>query len=177
MGQKMIIGLSGRAGSGKDEVAKVLVDLYGYKRIAFADAIRDALYELNPLVSDRIRVADLVDEYGWDFAKKNFEVRRLLQIFGTEVGRKQFGEDVWAMKVLDGLDFGDKVVVTDVRFGNEYYGIKWNHGEVWRVERPNIEPVNDHISEHALDNWEFDRVIKNEGSLDDLAELVAEVMK
>jgi len=83
----MIIGLSGRAGSGKDEVAKVLVDLYGYKRIAFADAIRDALYELNPLVSDRIRVADLVDEYGWDFAKKNFEVRRLLQVFGTEVGR------------------------------------------------------------------------------------------
>ena len=56
----MIIGLAGKAGSGKDEVAKILIDLYGYKRIAFADAIRDALYELNPLVADRLRVTDFV---------------------------------------------------------------------------------------------------------------------
>ena len=173
----MIIGLAGKAGSGKDEVAKILIDLYGYKRIAFADAIRDALYELNPLVADRLRVTDLVDEYGWDFAKKNPEVRRLLQIFGTEVGRKQFGEDVWVEKVIFDLDIGDKVVITDVRFGNEHYAIKWNHGEVWRVERPNLEPVADHISEHALDGCEFDRVIKNAGSLDDLVELVAEAIK
>jgi len=173
----MIIGLSGYSSSGKDEVAKILIKDHGYKRIAFADAIREALYELNPFVSERLRVTDLVDEYGWDFAKKNAEVRRLLQIFGTEVGRAQFGEDVWAMKVLNELDFHDKVVVTDVRFGNEFYGIKWNHGEMWRVERPGIEPANDHVSEHALDGWEFDRVIKNAGSLDDLAELVAEVMK
>ena len=34
-----------------------------------------------------------------------------------------------------------------------------------------------HISEHALDGWEFDRVIKNAGSLDDLVELVAEAME
>ena len=39
----MIIGLSGYAQSGKDEVAKVLVEDYGYKRVAFADKIKAPL--------------------------------------------------------------------------------------------------------------------------------------
>ena len=46
----MIIGLSGYAQSGKDTVAKVLIEEYGFTRIAFADKIREFLYDLNPQV-------------------------------------------------------------------------------------------------------------------------------
>ena len=45
-----IIGLSGFARSGKDEAAKVLVEEFGFKRVGFADKLREVLYALNPLV-------------------------------------------------------------------------------------------------------------------------------
>ena len=48
----MIIGLTGYARSGKDTVAKILVDNYGYKRIAFADKIRELLVEINPILEN-----------------------------------------------------------------------------------------------------------------------------
>lgn len=46
-----LIGLSGYARSGKDEAAKVLVEEFGFKRIAFADKLRDFLYALDPIVT------------------------------------------------------------------------------------------------------------------------------
>lgn len=46
-----IIGLSGYARSGKDETAKVLVEEFGFQQVAFADKLREMLYQLNPLVS------------------------------------------------------------------------------------------------------------------------------
>lgn len=48
-----IIGLSGYARSGKDEAAKILVEEYGFTRVAFADKLRDVLYALNPIVDIR----------------------------------------------------------------------------------------------------------------------------
>ena len=47
----MIIGLSGYAQVGKDTVAQILVEEYGYSRIGFADIIRNACYRLNPIVT------------------------------------------------------------------------------------------------------------------------------
>lgn len=47
---KMIIGLHGVSQSGKDTSAKVLIEKFGFKRIAFADKLREMLYALNPIV-------------------------------------------------------------------------------------------------------------------------------
>jgi dephospho-CoA kinase len=58
----MIIGLSGYSRSGKDEVAKILVEDYGFTRIAFADKIRELLYEMNPIVDTHYHLKSLVDE-------------------------------------------------------------------------------------------------------------------
>lgn len=95
----MIIGISGYARVGKDEAAKVLVDKYGFERIAFADKLRDFLYALNPLikadvpaqvvvrdgvnikrlmtdadtpstVNIDVRLRDVIDKYGWDGYKE-----------------------------------------------------------------------------------------------------------
>jgi hypothetical protein len=63
-------------------------------------------------------------------------------------------------------------VVTDVRFENEAAMIKLMGGEVWRVKRPGVEAVNDHISEHALDGYKADRILSNGGTLEELAFLV-----
>jgi len=168
----MIIGLSGYAQSGKDTVAELLCLNYGYTRMSFAQPMRDAIYTLNPIVFNlNSRVADLVDEYGWDVAKGNPEVRRLLQVFGTDVGRQQFGDNFWVQQAFDKLE-GTKVVFSDVRFPNEANEILQYGGQVWRINRHNHAPVNAHKSEHAMDNFMFKHVLYNDGTLDDLSDEV-----
>ena len=54
----MIIGISGYARSGKDSVANILVQDFGFERRAFADKLREALYALNPIIA-----------YDWDLAR------------------------------------------------------------------------------------------------------------
>jgi len=164
----MIIGLSGYAQSGKDTVAELLCLNYGFKRISFALPMRDAIYTLNPIVEGGNRVADLVDEYGWDVAKANPEVRRLLQVFGTEVGRNLFGENFWIDQAFKRAEEYERVVFSDVRFPNEARAIQQRGGDLWRINRHNHQPVNGHTSEHAMDNFMFKHVIYNDRTLDDL---------
>jgi hypothetical protein len=171
----MIIGLSGYAGSGKDTIAKVLIDNHGYRRVAFADAIREAIYILNPIIKENYRVQGLVDAYGWDKAKvDNPELRRLLQVYGSEVGREKYGHGFWINQVLVGItDSNDKVVITDVRFPNEASAIKmYNKAQIWRVARPGVVPINSHISEIAMDTYRHDHTIINDSGKNDLEKTI-----
>ena len=172
----MIIGLSGYARSGKDTIAGMLIGLYGYDNKAFAAPIREAVLNLNPILENGSRISAVVAEYGWELAKAQGEVRRLLQAFGTEVGREMFGENFWVDQAFKGLGTYSRVVFTDVRFPNEAARIKLYGGQIWRVTRPNVVPVNGHISEHALDNWDFDKHISNTADLEFLKEQVAKAL-
>ena len=172
----MIIGLSGYARSGKDTVAELLVLNYEFKRVAFADGIRQALLALNPILHDGTRLNETVQMYGWDVAKAKDEVRRLLQVMGTEVGRKLIHEDVWVWRLFNSIDDNERIVIPDVRFPNEARMIEDRGGEVWRINRHNHAAINDHVSEHALDNHMFKRAIYNDGSLDDLADEIFMLM-
>jgi hypothetical protein len=168
----MIIGLSGYSRSGKDEVAKILVEDYGFTRIAFADKIRELLYEMNPIVDTHYHLKSLVDAYGWDEVKRRPQVREMLQNIGVGA-RNLFGDMFWVYQAMNLLTSENpKIVVTDVRFLNEADTLKLNGGQVWRIKRPGVEAVNDHVSEHALDGYKVDMILKNEGTLDDLRELV-----
>ncbi len=170
----MIIGLSGYAQTGKDTVAQHLVEHYGFTRIAFADPIREALYALNPMITDipellGVRLSWLVDRLGWEFVKQDSgQVREYLQRMGTEVARNQWGQDFWVDLAMKKAGNIANVVITDVRFPNEYDAIVANGGEVWRVEKPGVVAVNAHPSETALDSYPFRRCVLNNGSKDDL---------
>jgi hypothetical protein len=175
----MIIGLSGYSQSGKDTVADILVLQHGYKRVAFADKIRECLYTLNPIVNavsnEFIYLRRLVDNVGWDEAKKNLEVRRLLQTLGAEVGRELIDPNLWVEMTMSKLNpHTENIVITDVRFPNEYEAIKWAYGEIWRIERPGYKPVNNHYSEIALDEYKFDRIIENSSGIPKLVLTVTE---
>ena len=170
----MLIGLSGYAQSGKDSVAEVLVRDFGFTRVAFADKIKEFLYEMDLLVHG-VNIQTLVSTWGWDKTKENFWVRRLLQDVGVSA-RTVFGEDFWVNQALrPGLP--EKVVVTDVRFPNEMQAIWALNGKIWRVERPGIGPVNDHISEHAIKDEPVDLHINNTGTLEDLEKTVHNLMR
>jgi hypothetical protein len=170
------IGLSGWARAGKDTAADHLVADYGYTKMSFADPMREALIRLNPLIHIGGHVAHLapiVEKTGWEDLKTiSSDIRPLLQRFGTEVGREMFGENFWVDAAIDRIPDGGKVVFADVRFPNEADAIRELGGFVIRVERDGFGPANDHISEHALDNYDFDGRLFNNGTIEDLNKLV-----
>lgn len=168
----MIIGLSGVARSGKDTVADHLVETYGFRKVSFADPIREALYRLNPdieLDGYDMKLASAVRLLGWEKLKDaSSSIRGLMQRMGTEVGREMFGENIWVDTALKGITPEDNIVITDVRFPNEADAIQATGGKLWRIERPGVGPVNSHLSESALDAYDFPTKLANEGSIEDL---------
>uniref|UniRef100_A0AAU3I6W1 Dephospho-CoA kinase n=1 Tax=Streptomyces sp. NBC_01393 TaxID=2903851 RepID=A0AAU3I6W1_9ACTN len=177
------IGLHGHAGVGKDSVAKIL-ETYGYTPVAFADRLREALYILNPLIEEgyggvEYRIQDLVDNFGgWDSVKRKYpEVRRLLQVLGTEVGREMISQNVWVDSVFKTLEEDKKYVFTDVRFVNEHQAVDSRLGLLIKINRPGTEPANDHTSEQDLPNQWFDATIVNDGTLEDLNTKVRDILR
>jgi hypothetical protein len=173
-----LIGLTGYAQSGKDTLASILVEKYGYSRIAFADKIRDFLYGINPMVgcSPTGYLQDLVNLVGWDKAKQEPQVRRLLQDLGISA-RDLISEDIWVTAALSSVDKDQRVVITDVRFENEAATIKSMGGQIWRVKRTGVGPVNNHVSESEMDGYKVDQIFVNNGTLEDLNVLITTRMR
>lgn len=168
----MIIGLTGYAQSGKDTVAKVLVENYGFKRVAFADKIRELLHETDPMIGDgTYHLRSMVNIYGWDVVKQRDDARRLLQNLGV-AARKVFGEEFWVEQAIKDLSIDASYVFTDVRFKNEVSTLKKLNAQIWKIERPGIQAVNNHISELELKDYIADKVLLNEGTIEELENLV-----
>lgn len=175
----MIIGLTGYAGVGKDEIAKILVDDYNFVRVAFADPIRSFLYDLNPLVAcgPSSYLQNIIDLEGWDKAKREPQVRRLLQNLGL-TARERLGEEIWLeqafSKIRHPVNKDKNIIITDVRFMNEATLIKKEDptAQIWRVVRPDVGPINGHVSESEMHGYEVDQIIVNAGTKDDLKDLI-----
>lgn len=179
-----LIGIGGYAGTGKDAVATILEDSHGFYRTFMSQPLNAALCRLNPQVEVRpgevFRYVDLIAQLGYTRAKELPEVRRLLQAMGTEVGRDMFGQTVWIDQLRNYLAAqkpDDDVVVTGIRFPNEARMIVELGGELWWVLRPGYGPVNSHSSDNTLTYEDFDRVVMNDGTLVDLEQSVAKLLK
>lgn len=146
----LLIGLGGKIAAGKDTVADFLVSHHGFEKLGMSDPLAMALYTLNPWIGERyseaghyveqIRYREIADEIGYTEAKKIPEVRRLLQVLGTEIGRLQLGENTWtnvaARRISEIRAAGVPVVLTGVRFENEAAMIEQLGGFLVYVERP-----------------------------------------
>ena len=167
-----LIGLTGQKRVGKDSVAAVLVEEFGYRRLAFADALKAAALSLDPIVTRGIgsgRLSFYVSILGWEAAKDVPEVRRTLQRLGTAI--RDHDRNVWVRPVATAIaEDDDPVVVTDVRFPNEADMIRDLGGIVLRVERPGMENDDPHPSEAGIAELDADGVIHNRGDLAELAE-------
>lgn len=180
---RTIIGLTGYAGSGKDEAAKALIEQRGFVRIGFADILKEVAYKLNPIIgftpiASYIRLVDAVDTLGWDDAKRESpEIRSLLQRLGTEAGREVFGESFWidrAMDRINKLPHYQAVVITDVRFPNEAAALRFYGGKIVRIIRNGVGAVNGHISDQGINDIGVDHVIANDWTIADLHHRIIE---
>lgn len=181
-----IFALCGFAQSGKDTAAGFLVER-GWTRLAFADILRQSLYNLNPIVysagpsqgdasHEYVRVQSLVDRMGWDVVKVKYpEIRQLLQRFGTEVGRELYGESFWVDRVMNQVTHPGRYVITDVRFPNEEIAVHKAGGRLFRINRGGVVAVNGHASED-IDRLQIDGVIPNTSDVDKFRAVVLEAV-
>lgn len=175
-----LVGLTGFAGSGKDTAAAGLVAA-GWTRQAFADPVRAMALAIDPLVEwdvfshNPVRLSLLVAKRGWHVSKQCPEVRRLLQVIGTDAVRVHLGEDAWVQAFDRARDRRADTVATDVRFPNEAHHIQRMGGIVIRIDRPGIGPVNGHESEILVDGVVTDAVVVNDGTPEQLRARVAEL--
>ena len=88
--------------------------------------------------------------------------------------------DVWLRPVLADvevwLDNGIDVAVTDMRYPNEAQAIANLGGVLVRVDRPSVPVVVD-PSESALDDWPFDHIVVNDGTVDDLGAALRRIIQ
>ncbi len=161
-----IILISGKARSGKDTTAELF---------------KEALSEKGSRVLIT-HYADLLKYicktfFSWD-GVKDIKGRQLLQHVGTDVIR-QDDPNLWVDFVLKMLryskDLWDYVIVPDCRFPNEISVMTDSEFDVVtvRVSRDEREKTltneqQSHPSETALDKYDFDVKIYNDGTLDEL---------
>lgn len=193
------IGVTGFSQSGKDETVKIL-NLLGYTKISLAEPVRQGIYNINPIIviddkfkylinnslssinntSSFYQLKDIVDLLGWDEAKKIPEVRRLLQFYGTEGGRKIFGDTIW-MDLADTRINEEKIkliAISDIRFENEVEWLrKKENNFLIKIKRPNIGPINSHSSDFGINDTKCDLVINNDGTLSDLKDNILNFFK
>lgn len=173
-----IIGLAGHAGAGKDHTFEYIRDdllaEFAVRRVAFADGLKFDIEETLGLLH-----FDLVAIRHKPYSP---EIRALLQWWGTELRREQYGDDYWVkkgMKMAEDLwPHSDLIVVTDVRFANEAKAIRLAGGIVAEVyaspETRAARLGGDLPPAHASEVIDFavDSTILNEGETPTLGALV-----
>ena len=166
----IVIGLTGRAGSGKSTVAERLVCEHDFQALAFADPLWQML-EIIGVDTDRVHV---------DREYKDHHIlpgigrtpRELIQTLGTEWGRDCIDVDLWAKigarVASERAGRGRVIVFDDMRFPNEYEALAREGARMWQIVRPDVarpEGEAAHPSEGGLDGFEFHETILNDCSI------------
>ncbi len=190
----MIYGISGKKGTGKDLIGKILRSkLEGkYEIKKFADKLKDIVCLLigcsrEDLENREFKNKELSKEW-WYWEHKGGLIpyncstgtidcklikstpRLLLQRIGTEAMREIIHPSIWINALF--ADYNDNYswLITDVRFENECKAIKDKGGILIRVNRES-DVIDNHPSETALDDYnDWDLVIDNDSDIPTLIE-------
>lgn len=166
----MVIGLSGKARVGKDEVGFRMGYKHGFIRRSFADAVRETSQALFGFSNNQVFGPEktVVDEY-W-----NITPAQSFQIVGTDLIRNRYRDDFWIKRLQLDIEsiLSEDIVITDVRYPNELeWIVKSLGGIVIRINRKNRPDTGrdpNHESEIALDDYRFDYYIDNDGTKEEL---------
>lgn len=200
----MIIGICGLIGAGKDTAADYLVNLHHFRRESFANSLKDAVAHVfgwdRTLLEGRTKHSrewrEQRDEWWSNRLGREITPRLMLQLWGTEVCRYGFHDDIWIASLENKLrNSQDNIVISDCRFPNEIRAIRAAGGQVicvvrgpepewydaaasvnrgpdnnasWSLSTAKLQKLKIHASETAWIGTEFDAVLDNNGSLDNL---------
>lgn len=189
------VGFAGRDGAGKDSTGDALCLLLEKENIPFN---RRAM--AGPL-KEMCRVGfKFTEEQLYGSLKNDVDPfwgvspRFVLRHLGTEGLRNVFGGNVHVAMLWRTLEENTLTVCCDIRFPEEYSAFRNAGGKIYLVARDPSDPwsVGEgrlseeeiqanldklHASEAALYGYEFDGIIDNSGSLEDLSDRVSDQIK
>lgn len=183
---QFLYAISGKARAGKNTVASLIVEKFGLpesktKIVALADPMKHIVKSMFPEASEEclfgpseLRSKVISDKY-LDKQGKPLTYRQVLIDLGA-FGR-QYNTDIWLdCLVEDAKRSIEKwvYIVSDVRFINEFNFLKKAGFCMIRVLRDESAHIDD-ISEtqqEIIPNSEFNHVIVNNGTLQDLSDVV-----
>jgi hypothetical protein len=169
----MIIGLTGKAGVGKDTVAGLLTG-YRFSHYAFAKPLKQALAVLG------LKEPETREEKEASIPGRAYSYRRAAQLLGTEWARS-LDPDFWVRLAEQNIRQETNVVVTDVRFENEARFIRSIPGAaIWHIVGRAATTVGEagmHASEQSIAVEPQDVVLSNSGTLVDLSKAVSALME
>ena len=195
-----IFSVSGLIGSGKDTVANYLIREHGFVKDSFAATLKDAVSVmfgwdramLEGATPEARAEREKVDEWWANrLGIPKLTPRWVLQVYGTEVIRRNLHDDFWVATVERRLANTDAdVVLTDARFPNELVMLRKLGAVMTHVDRGprpdwwytavsgnlgNKENYNKmmlqsavHPSEWSWPGFNFDAVLDNNSSLEHL---------
>lgn len=172
--QPKIFIISGKARSGKNEIAKIIEKRYSNKKcitISFGYYIKDYVKRIS----------------NWD-GSENTKPRELLQQLGIELIRNKINKRLFIDRILQDIEifsyFYDIIIISDVRLLDEITILKENYPNLVsiRVIRNNYEnnltkEQKKHLTETDLDNFtNFDYIVENNEKLEDeIIKILSEV--
>lgn len=163
--------ISGKARSGKNEVAKIIEEFYTDKKcitISFGHYIKDYAKRIS----------------NWD-GNEETKPRELLQQLGIELVKNKINDKLFINRILEDIEvfsyFYDVIIVSDVRLIDEFESLKKKYKEsisirVYKNKDNNLTSAEkNHLTEIDLDDFNnFDYIIENDNNL---KEKVIEVLK
>ena len=200
----MIVGFVGFIGSGKDTAADYLVNFHGFRRDSFANTLKDAVAHVfgwdRTMLEGRTKSSrewrEQRDEWWSERLGREITPRLMLQLWGTEVCRQGFHDDIWIASLENKMrKTTDDIVISDVRFPNEIKAIhnaggivvrvargadpEWydaavsankgpNGNASWSLSKLKLEQLKIHASETSWVGGAIDSTISNNGTIDDL---------
>jgi hypothetical protein len=204
----MIIGVCGFIGSGKDTVADYLTNFHGFRRESFANTLKDAVSQVfgwdRTMLEGRTKQArewrEQVDPWWAErLNMPDLTPRLMLQLWGTEVCRKGFHDDIWIASLENKLrNSRDDIVISDCRFPNEIKSIRNAGGKIVCVERGVLPHWHDiaiqankgsanaqdwlknegiHASETSWVGTAFDYTLDNNSTIDELYKQVKNLVQ
>lgn len=178
----MVIGLAGLPTAGKNAAGDILKNDFGFRLTSFAEPLRQEVKEAidsdfyipNDATSISIEFGYKLGSFvlvakdlGLDPWQKPTSpvMRRLLQIWGTELRRAQ-DPNYWVKRYRVSMypEYFKDWAITDVRFPNEKAVCDYT---IW-IDRPGLAP-SAHASDNMITREQCDYTINNAGSLEDLA--------
>jgi ABC-type oligopeptide transport system ATPase subunit len=145
MNKQNLIGLVGKAQSGKSTVANYLVEKYNFKKVAFADPLKEMLLRAGMCSREEL------------YDKKTDQSRWLMQKIGTDIFRKQVDWNFWTKIMKKRLCYfrNFDIVIDDIRFHNEADLIRELNGIVIKIER------EDHMADSKADLHDSEKLLES----------------
>lgn len=170
-----IVLIIGHINTGKTTVANYLCEKYNFKRISLGDGVKEFTVKMFEILNstgfthENIKLEDLNNR------DKKERYRTLMQQISTDCVKKVISENVWIdivkQKIINSKH--ENIVIDDIRFKNELFELSNLNKNVLIIKLTrDCEIKSEHISEHDLDDTIIPNTINNNGTKEELFELV-----